>query len=191
MAVLPESLLLLGTRVASARESSRLARPGRDKQEQSAALISLVSAIAGTGYGRSVGVSGGMRYDEFRRRIPIQPPEGTAPYVERMRSGEANVLWPGPCSTFATTAGTTTGRARLVPHTEAMAAHFRQAIRTVFACYAARAGNVEMLRESLFVLPGDDSGTEPDLCTLFSANLPSWTRSRLLDPCTREDRGKD
>ena len=46
-------------------------------------------------------------YLDFCKHIPIRTYEELFPYVERLRRGEKNVLWPGKVKWFAKSSGTT------------------------------------------------------------------------------------
>lgn len=53
-------------------------------------------------------------YQDFQR-VPIQTYEEIKPYVERMRQGERNVLWPGEVKWFAKSSGTTNDKSKFIP----------------------------------------------------------------------------
>ena len=64
----------------------------------------------------------GMRYDynhiqdytDFQR-VPIQTYEDVKGYVDRMRHGERNVLWPGKVIWYAKSSGTTNDKSKFIP----------------------------------------------------------------------------
>jgi hypothetical protein len=47
------------------------------------------------------------RPDQFRERVPLQDYGNVKPWVDRMRSGEQNLLWPTDIRWFAKSSGTT------------------------------------------------------------------------------------
>lgn len=57
-------------------------------------------------------------YDNFAQRVPIQTYEDIKPYVERMRHGESNVLWPSQVKWYAKSSGTTNDKSKFIPVTK-------------------------------------------------------------------------
>lgn len=56
-------------------------------------------------------------YEEYARRVPIQSYEDIKPYVERMRHGAQNVLWPSQVRWYAKSSGTTNDKSKFIPVT--------------------------------------------------------------------------
>lgn len=54
-------------------------------------------------------------YEDFARRVPIQTYDDIKPYVERMRQGERNVLWPSQVKWYAKSSGTTNDKSKFIP----------------------------------------------------------------------------
>lgn len=77
----------------------------------------------------------GKKYDfqsinslhQFKERLPIQTYEDIEPYVDRLRKGEQNILWPSEIKWFAKSSGTTNSKSKFIPVSkEAMEdCHFR------------------------------------------------------------------
>src|SRR5258707_110975 len=49
------------------------------------------------------------KYEDFKKKVPIADYEDLRPYVDRIKDGEENVLWPGRPAYLAKTSGTTSG----------------------------------------------------------------------------------
>ena len=98
MPVLPKSFLVLGASLQTARMSQRLKRRAAAVPAQQRALRELTAKIALTAFGRANGVEAGMSYQRFQARVPPQTYEQLAPSIERMKRGEADILWPGRCA---------------------------------------------------------------------------------------------
>lgn len=161
--------------------------------EQKAAFAALTEQLAATAFWRSAGVERGMSYDTFRNRVPLCSPEQLAPAIERMQRGEADVLWPGRCSFFALTAGTSSGVPRPVPVTAAMLRHFRDAGQDALLFYTARVGHAGIFRgRHLFVgastalaslaTADGQSAYAGSLGGIAALNLPSWATRHLFEP---------
>lgn len=56
-------------------------------------------------------------YEEYARRVPVQSYEDIKPYVERMRHGAHNVLWPSQVKWYAKSSGTTNDKSKFIPVT--------------------------------------------------------------------------
>ena len=69
------------------------------------------------------GTAGGFRslrcYADYARKVPVQEYADIRPQVERMLAGERDVLWPGSCSRFAQSSGTSDGKSKYIPVTVA------------------------------------------------------------------------
>ncbi len=60
-----------------------------------------------TKYGQKHDFSSIRNYEEFRKKAPLTDYELLKPYIERMRKGEGDVLWPGHIQWYAKSSGTT------------------------------------------------------------------------------------
>ena len=56
-------------------------------------------------------------YKDFVKNVPVREYEGIRPYIERVKKGEGNILWPGKPIYFALTSGTTSG-SKYIPITK-------------------------------------------------------------------------
>ncbi len=55
---------------------------------------------------------------EYRKRVPQVTYDDIRPYAMRMVEGEKDVLWPGKCTRFAQSSGTSGGKSKFVPITD-------------------------------------------------------------------------
>lgn len=62
---------------------------------QSEQLSNLLLEAADTEWGKKFNFKTIFSYQEFRERIPVQHLSDLLPFLERMKKGEANLLWPG------------------------------------------------------------------------------------------------
>ncbi|HWA08141.1 MAG TPA: GH3 auxin-responsive promoter family protein [Opitutaceae bacterium] len=196
MPALPKSLFYLGADFLTARAARRLRHPPRPAAVQHRIWRRLVARMAATTYGRKAGLERGMSYAAFRERIPPQTYEQFAPHIERMKRGEADVLWPGQCSYYAVSSGTTAGRTKYLPITAEMLEHFRQTGLDSLLYYTARVGHGGLFRGRHLFLGGSTTlaplpESAPfvayggDLSGLAALNLPSWVEHHLYEPGTQ------
>ena len=54
-------------------------------------------------------------YDDFARLVPVNDYEGLKEYIDRMRHGEKDVLWPGQVRWYAKSSGTTNDKSKFIP----------------------------------------------------------------------------
>lgn len=136
-----------------------------------------------------------MDYAKFQNRVPLQSYEGYLPLIERMKTGEPNVLWPGHCSFYAVSSGTTAGRTKYLPITDGMLEHFRKAGLDSLLYYTARVGHTGVFRGKHLFLGGstlltrlEESKRLPsfagDLSGITALNLPGWVEKHLYEPGT-------
>jgi hypothetical protein len=54
-------------------------------------------------------------HEQFKQQIPLQDYETLKPYIERLRRGEQNLLWPEEIKWFAKSSGTTSDKSKFIP----------------------------------------------------------------------------
>ena len=74
----------------------------------------LIKDAANTEWGLEYSYKDIKSYQDYQR-VPLQTYEEIKPYVERMRRGEKNVLWPGEVIWFAKSSGTTNDKSKFIP----------------------------------------------------------------------------
>lgn len=92
-------------------------------------------------------------YKDFSERVPVRDYEDLREYIDRMISGEADILWPGKPLYFAKTSGTTSG-AKYIPLTkESMPTHI-EAARNAILCYIEDTGRADFVNGKMIFLQG-------------------------------------
>ena len=82
---------------------------------QQRVLRRLLSRASDTEWGHAHGYSSSMTYDEFAARTPVNTYEELKGYIDRMRHGERDVLWPGRVKFYAKSSGTTSDKSKFIP----------------------------------------------------------------------------
>lgn len=82
---------------------------------QRGVLKRLVTEAAGTEWGKAHAYSEMKGYDSFARRVPISTYEDLKGYIDRMRRGERDLLWPGQVRWYAKSSGTTNDKSKFIP----------------------------------------------------------------------------
>jgi hypothetical protein len=193
MTRLARSALRMGAGLLTARATVQLGRRRSGPGQQARVFRELTRRLAGTDFWRSGGIEAGLRYAEFQRRVPLRTYEDFAPAILRMRRGEPGVLWPGTCSLYAVSSGTTAGRTKYLPITPEMLRHFDGAGLNALLCYSARVRRTRIFggrhlflggSTALARLPesGDFGALGGDLSGITGLHLPGWFERHLYEP---------
>lgn len=75
----------------------------------------LIERGRSTEYGRNHLLNNTKTYDDFARNIPVNTYEDLKGFIDCMRHGESNVLWPGQVKWYAKSSGTTNDKSKFIP----------------------------------------------------------------------------
>ena len=121
--------------------------------DQNKTLRYLVSKALTTEFGQDHDFLHITQAADFAQKVPIRDYEELKPYIEKVKNGAANVLWPGQPIYFAKTSGTTSG-AKYIPITkDSMPSHIATA-RNALLCYIAETGNADFVDGNMIFLSG-------------------------------------
>ena len=95
------------------RELEKHQHEGRALQE--AVLSHLIAEAKDTEFGRNHAFTTMKGYEDFVKHIPVNTYEELKGSIDRMRHGEANVLWPGRVKWYAKSSGTTNDKSKFIP----------------------------------------------------------------------------
>ena len=149
---------------------------------QEETLFKLLEKGKNSEYGRKLGFDKFSGISDFQSNVPVIDYEGVKPYVERLRKGETNLLWPGEVKWFAKSSGTTSDKSKFIPvSTEALEeCHFRGG-KDVLAIYNDLFPENEIFSGKGLTLGGshqiDNYSNESyygDLSAILIENLPWW-----------------
>ena len=82
---------------------------------QDKVLRELVNKAKNTEWGKEHNYSAIKGYQDFQNSVPVQTYEEVKGYVDRMRHGEKNILWPGEVVWYAKSSGTTNDKSKFIP----------------------------------------------------------------------------
>lgn len=82
---------------------------------QRGVLRRLLGKACDTEWGRAHGYTKSLSYEDFARQTPLNTYEELKGYIDRMRHGEKNVLWPGRVKWYAKSSGTTNDKSKFIP----------------------------------------------------------------------------
>ena len=78
-------------------------------------LSRLIHEAKETEYGRNHAFTAMKGYEDFVHHIPVNTYEELKDSIDRMRHGEADVLWPGTVKWYAKSSGTTNDKSKFIP----------------------------------------------------------------------------
>jgi hypothetical protein len=111
MAIIPSIINWLNTKRINQIELFKK-YPFETQQET---LYQLLAKASSTEWGKKFNYSTITSIREYQSRLPVQTYEDIIPYVERLRKGETNLLWPGEIKWFAKSSGTTSTKSKFIP----------------------------------------------------------------------------
>ena len=193
MSLLPKSLMTVGANFLTIRARRKLEQTDQAEAEQARVYAELIAKLSASSYWAKSGVEHAMSYDHFQRKVHLSTYETISPAVERMKRGEPDVLWPGLCSLYAVSSGTTAGRTKYIPVTHEMVEHFKDTGLDSLLAYSARAGGSSIFKGKLLFLGGSTALSQieeslpfeayaGDLSGIAALNLPGWVESHLYEP---------
>lgn len=123
---------------------------------------------------------------EFKAAIPVRTYEDFKPYIEQLRDGEQNVLWPSRLKWFAKSSGTTDDRSKFIPVSkEALEECHYKGGKDLLALYYHQkptanlySGKHMVLGGSSKINPFNEEGYTGDLSAIIIRNLPMWVELR-------------
>ena len=146
---------------------------GSALEDQENILKSLLKTGSKTVFGREHHLETVKTYDEFRAAIPIRDYEQFKPYIDQIKQGKHNVLWPGQPLYFAKTSGTTSGIKYIPISKDSISNHLNTA-RNALLCYMAETGNTAFADGKMIFLSGS-----PELERI--ANIPTGRLSGIVN----------
>jgi len=155
---------------------------------QAATLLALVRRARDTRFGRDHGFAAIRSVADFQARVPLRRYEDMwQAYWQPSFPSLRDCTWPGLIPYFATTSGTTTGRTKYIPCSQAMIASNRRAAADLMAYHVSHRPQSRVLGGLSFMLGGSKALTPEapsvasgDLSGIMVAEMPWWARRRYF-----------
>ena len=146
-------------------------------------LFGLLNKSAKTEWGKKYDYEGISSEEEFKERVPVQTYEDVKYYVERLRAGEKDLLWPGEVRWFAKSSGTTSDKSKFIPITkDSLEACHLRGPKDVFALYIRNYPDSKVMKGKSLTLGGshqvnnfNNNSYYGDLSAILIENVPLWT----------------
>ncbi len=82
---------------------------------QEKTLLQLLKKSENTEFGSKYSFQDITNIDAFQNRVPLHQYEDIKSYIDRVREGEKDVIWPGEIKWFAKSSGTTSDKSKFIP----------------------------------------------------------------------------
>jgi hypothetical protein len=157
--------------------------PGEVQQEL---FQRMIDEAALTRFGLEHGFSSVRKMKDFKAAVPVRKYEDFKPYIERLREGDQNVLWPSRLKWFAKSSGTTDDRSKYIPVSrEALEECHYKGGKDLLALYCHQKPNAKLYNGKTLVVGGsskintfNEEGYTGDLSAIIIRNLPIWAELR-------------
>jgi len=149
------SLKSIGARLLANRECRKIDGWAKNpRQAQDKTFQFLLKTLRETAFGKDHNAAQIRSYEDFKKAIKLNDYENLKPYVERVKAGEANVLWIGKPMYFCKTSGTTSGT-KYIPMTQLGIEAQLRAARSSLLCYIRQSGNSRFTNGKMIFLQGN------------------------------------
>ena len=152
---------------------------------QKKVLKNLIKSAKNTEFGKDHSFSEIKNYSDFKKQVPIRSYEDFLEYIEKIKIGEGNILWPNKPIYFCKTSGTTSGTKYIPISKESMPYHVKAA-RDAILCYISETKNTSIVKGKMIFLQGSPVlGKTRDILTgrlsgIVAHHVPSYlTKNRL------------
>lgn len=152
-------------------------------------LRNLIKTAKTTQFGHDHNFNNISNHASYTQHVPIRDYEQLKPYIEEVKAGKENILWPGKPIYFAKTSGTTSG-VKYIPITSASIPNHINSARNALLCYMAVSGNYNFVNGKLIFLSGspvleDKNGIHTGrLSGIVNHHVPAYLRSNQLPSYT-------
>ena len=152
-------------------------------QVQQDVFAELISAGINTVWGKKYNFSGISSVEDFQKQVPVQSYEEFKPWIDEVRSGKCDVIWPDEIKWFAKSSGTTSDKSKFIPvsNNSLEDCHFRGG-RDVLALYLTSNPESKLFKGKGLTLGGshkidhdNNQSLYGDLSAILIENLPFWT----------------
>jgi hypothetical protein len=153
------------------------------QQVQQECFTQLILKAEATEWGKSHDFASIRTIQDFQDRVPMQTYDDIKPFVDRLRAGEVDLLWPGEIKWFAKSSGTTNDKSKFIPVSKDTLekCHFRGG-KDVLALYTNNYPDSNIFQGKGLTLGGshkidnfNNQSYYGDLSAILIENLPFWT----------------
>lgn len=144
----------------------------------------LITSAKDTEWGKKYNYQSIETIQQFKERVPVQDYENLKHYVERLKKGEQNLLWPSEIKWFAKSSGTTNDKSKFIPissesleechykgGTDMLSIHYNN-----FPDSKVFSGKSLMMGGSQRINEFNEAQSYGDLSAIIMHNMPAWAQ---------------
>ena len=156
---------------------------------QTELLHKLLQDAKNTEWGKKHGFSNIANYNDYVSKVPLQTYEDIEPFVQRIKQGEQNILWPTEIKWFAKSSGTSTGKSKFIPVSKESLenCHYKGG-KDLLAIYHNNHPDSKLILGKTLVVGGSsklnslNGGNSyfGDLSAIIMKNFPFWVEIRRV-----------
>jgi hypothetical protein len=149
-------------------------------------LFNLLEKASDTEWGKKYGFGSISSYQQFSESVPLHFYESIQSDIDRVRSGEQNIIWPSEIKWFAKSSGTTSSKSKFIPVSQEAIedCHFKGG-KDLLSIYCNNhpdtsifSGMSLRLGGSSFINNEANNSYYGDLSAIIIENLPFWVEMR-------------
>ena len=154
-------------------------------EDQDSILQQLISKGKSTKFGQDHQLGGVSDHTSFRQAVPVRDYEQIKAYIQDIKDGKSNILWPGKPIYLAKTSGTTSG-AKYIPISKDSIPNHINTARNALLTYIATTGNANFVSGNMIFLSGsptlDRIGGIPTgrLSGIVNHHIPGYLKKNQL-----------
>ena len=135
-----------------------------------------------TEWGKKHGYTSIKTPADFANRVPVQSYEQLKPFIDRLKNGEQNILWPSETKWFAKSSGTTSDKSKFIPVTkEALEDCHYKGGKDMLSLYCNNYPETNVFDGMALMMGGSSQSISAqndsyygDLSAIIIKNLPFW-----------------
>jgi hypothetical protein len=153
--------------------------------DQQTIFHNLIKKAQNTEFGKVHHFNKISTYEDYINNVPIRDYEQVKSFIELIKEGRSNILWPGKPIYFAKTSGTTSG-VKYIPITKDSIPNHINTARNALLCYMAETGNYDFANGKMIFLSGSPElervAEIPTgrLSGIVNHHIPKYLRSNQL-----------
>ncbi len=157
----------------------------RPIQTQEKQFKYLINSAKKTSFGTDHNFQKISSYKDFVNNVPVREYEGIRPYIERVKNGERNILWPGRPIYFALTSGTTSG-SKYIPITKESLKNHLNGAKNAILNYVDQTKKTSFIKGKFIFIQGSpllDKMSEiliGRLSGISAHHIPFYMRAKML-----------
>ena len=156
-------------------------------QTQEEVLRYLIKKAKNTEFGNQHKFNKIKNYSDFSNKIPVRTYEEFSIFIEKIREGKENILWPSKTTLFAKSSGTTNSRSKFIPITrESLKSNHFKAGKDMLSLYENNFNSLSIYKGKGLMLGGSlkksskGNYTDGDLSAILLSEFPLWVNHHRI-----------